>query len=169
MSLTTDKNNPDLGYGVDNTPVEQNKTYLILSEEDRSKGFLKPYRDSYKHVGNKPKNKLRPLTEEEKERYEKFEYVMFEEYPESKLPVTGRFWTQKQLDERGCGTVTTMTRKIAETYARDPWFYGATYCCNCMKHRPLNEFVWLPDGESLDPSLWSEEEIIRIVKLRKSK
>jgi hypothetical protein len=50
-----------------------------------------------------------------------------------------------------CGTVTTMGRKLAETYARDPYFYGATFCCGCNVHRPLAEFTWLPDGEPMDP------------------
>lgn len=42
--------------------------------------------------------------------------------------------------------VTTMGRAIAETYAREPGFYGATYCIHCCRHRPVGadgEFVWL--------------------------
>lgn len=45
-----------------------------------------------------------------------------------------------------CGAVTTMSQAIAETYARDPHFYGATYCCSCRKHLPVGEhgeFVWI--------------------------
>jgi hypothetical protein len=117
MSYTTDRNNPDLKYGVDNERVEQNKAYLVLTDEELSKGFIKPFRNSYKHLT--------------------------------------------------CGTLTTMGEKIADTYATDPWFYGATYCCYCMKHRPLSEFVWEPDGESMNPSQWSAEEVNRIVELRK--
>jgi len=41
-----------------------------------------------------------------------------------------------------CGSVTTMGPAIAETYARDPKFYGSTYCCQCSMHRPVSEFVW---------------------------
>lgn len=44
-----------------------------------------------------------------------------------------------------CGTVTTMALAIAETYARDPRFYGATFCVYCRTHRPVGpdgEFVW---------------------------
>ncbi|OJV23260.1 MAG: hypothetical protein BGO26_10150 [Actinobacteria bacterium 69-20] len=41
-----------------------------------------------------------------------------------------------------CGTVTTMSQAIAETYARDPHFYGSTYCASCRMHRPVAEFVW---------------------------
>jgi hypothetical protein len=36
-----------------------------------------------------------------------------------------------------------MGRAIAETYARDPGFYtGGTFCVNCRKHFPLEEFEW---------------------------
>lgn len=44
-----------------------------------------------------------------------------------------------------CHSATTMSRDIAETYARDPKYYGATFCCNCRKHFPVGEggeFVW---------------------------
>lgn len=45
-----------------------------------------------------------------------------------------------------CGAVTTMGQALSETYARDPSFYGATYCCTCRMHRPVGEFVWDKDG-----------------------
>jgi hypothetical protein len=48
-----------------------------------------------------------------------------------------------------CGTVTTMSQPIAETYARDPKFYGATFCVTCRSHLPVGErgeFVWIDDG-----------------------
>lgn len=41
-----------------------------------------------------------------------------------------------------CGVATTMHRKFAETYAKDPKFYGATFCCGCRKHLPVGEFKW---------------------------
>jgi hypothetical protein len=44
-----------------------------------------------------------------------------------------------------CGTVTTMGPALAETYARDPKFYGATMCVCCGSHYPVGEhgqFVW---------------------------
>ena len=90
--LTTDKNDPDLKRGIDTGPVPQNKAYLILSEEERAKGFVRPYRDSYEH--------------------------------------------------KSCGVVTKMSREIAETYARSPHFYGATYCIHCCQHFPVDEFYW---------------------------
>lgn len=46
-----------------------------------------------------------------------------------------------------CGTTTTMSHAIAATYARNPYFYGFTYCCHCQKHLPVEEFVWARDGE----------------------
>lgn len=48
-----------------------------------------------------------------------------------------------------CGTVTTMGRLIAETYARDPNYYGTTFCCACQGYLPVGkdgEFVWTDDG-----------------------
>lgn len=53
-------------------------------------------------------------------------------------------------DERGgCFTTTTMSQAIAETYARNPKFYGSTYCCGCRMHLPVAEFLW--DDESQEP------------------
>lgn len=140
--LVTDSKDPRLGHGVDKQPVPQNAAYLILSEEERAKGFVRQVRRSYVHVGLKPKHPLRDLTEEEKVRYADSGYVKFEVYPESEAPKTGRFWAQKELDNKGCGTLTSMSQGIAETYARNPKFYGSTYCCGCSMHLPVAEFVW---------------------------
>lgn len=41
-----------------------------------------------------------------------------------------------------CGVATTMAVPLAETYARDPKFYDATYCVGCQMHLPVNEFDW---------------------------
>ena len=38
-----------------------------------------------------------------------------------------------------CGTVTTMNRAIAETYARNPEYYGGTFCVGCGTHFPVGE------------------------------
>lgn len=119
----------------------QQKGYIVLSEEERAKGFIRPVRTTYRHVGIRPKYPTRPLTDEEKERYATCNYILFEMYPESESPVTGRFWTHKDLHS-GCQTITTMHYSIAETYARDPKFYGGTFCCGCGKHLPVAEFVW---------------------------
>lgn len=117
MGLTDDPNTPGLKRGADETPVPQNPVYLVLSEEERAKGFVQPVRKSYRH------------------------------------------------DK--CGTITTMANAIAETYARDPWFYGGTYCVACAMHRPLTEFHWRDDDEPMAPALWSEEKLNQVVELRK--
>jgi hypothetical protein len=104
MSGTTDDpNDPRLTHGADAEPVEQAPVYLVLSEAERAAGFVRPYREGYKHTT--------------------------------------------------CGAVTYMSRAIAETYARDPGFYGATYCVGCAMHRPVGEageFVWVEYGVATD-------------------
>lgn len=41
-----------------------------------------------------------------------------------------------------CGCLTTMSQAIAETYAREPGYYGATFCAKCQQHLPVKEFFW---------------------------
>jgi hypothetical protein len=118
------------------------KDYWVLCPEERAKGFVRPVRRSYMHVGEQPKGPTRELTADEQERYKDCGYVVHEDYPASEYPTLGRFWTQEQLNHKGCGVVTTMGNALAETYARDPHFYGATFCCGCGKHFPVREFVW---------------------------
>lgn len=80
----------------------QQKGYVVLSDEERAKGFVRPVRQKYRHVG----------------------------------PPDG---------PAGCGVVTTMALPIAETYARDPFFYSGTFCAGCRQHRLVGgggEFVW---------------------------
>jgi len=96
LTLVTDSNDPRLGHGTDTTPGPQNDVYLVLSEEERAKGFVRQVRNAYRH---------------------------------SK-----------------CGTVTRMGQALSETYARDPKFYSATYCCFCQLHLPVSEFTW--DGST---------------------
>ena len=43
-----------------------------------------------------------------------------------------------------CNTVTYMPLACAETYAKDPRFYGSTFCCACKDYFPVG-----PDGEFL--------------------
>lgn len=97
--LTTDPNDPRLGHGADDSPVPQQDVYLVLSEEERKKGFVRPFRNKYIH--------------------------------------------------NNCGVETVMGQALSETYARDPKFYGATYCVGCQMHRPISEFVWSADGETV--------------------
>lgn len=92
MGTTSDRNDPGLR---DIGPDGMQRTYLVLSDEERAKGFVRPLRTSYIH-------------------------------------------------ER-CGAATTMGLAIAETYARQPDFYGGTYCARCQTHFPVGEhgeFVW---------------------------
>jgi hypothetical protein len=92
VSTTDDRNDPGLR---DIGPDGMQATYLVLSEAERAKGFVRPLRRSYRHLR--------------------------------------------------CGTVTTMGLSIAETYARNPVFYGGTYCAGCQDHYPVGEngqFVW---------------------------
>lgn len=93
MGLTND---PDeaRNSGIDPETGMQHK-YVVLSDEERAKGFVRPVRNSYKHLT--------------------------------------------------CGTVTSMGLAIAETYARDPHYYGSTFCAGCRDHFPVGmngEFVW---------------------------
>jgi hypothetical protein len=123
------------------------KGYVVLSEEERAKGFVRPVRRSYKHVGARPVYPTRELTDEERKLFGA-EFVVFEEYPPEKCPATGRFWKKSELNS-GCGTVTTMSQPLAETYARSPAFYSGTYCSGCRNHFPVGadgEFVWVDDG-----------------------
>jgi hypothetical protein len=80
----------------------QHKSYVVLTPEERAKGFVRPVRFAYIH-------------------------------------------------ER-CNTETRMGQAIAETYARDPHFYGATYCCCCRGHYPVGaagEFTWSGSSEKV--------------------
>lgn len=150
MSLTTDKNDPALKREKSNG---QNEAYLVLPAEELAKGFVRPYRDAYVHVGRKLdyKNIHKILTEEEKKEYTHKSYVavMTILTKEDGSFLGGTYVTQDELmawekGERfgGCGTLTTMNRTISETYARNPKFYGATFCCGCGRHLPVNEFFW---------------------------
>lgn len=96
---TTDGRSPAEARASQTNETGQHASYIVLCDEERAKGFVRPYRDSYKHTT--------------------------------------------------CGGVTTMGRKLSETYARDPGFYGATFCCTCNRHLPVSEFVWTADGQQV--------------------
>lgn len=143
---TSDPNDPRIKRGgPDTEPGPQHETYLVLSPEERAKGFVRPYRTVYRHVGPLgPTHPLEDLDEATRERYAGEGYVKFEPYPPDGSSVIGRYWTQAQLNAVGkaCGTETTMSHEIAETYARQPEFYGSTYCVRCRLHLDVGEFVW---------------------------
>lgn len=157
LSTTSRETPKHFGGGAPDPEIDpttgQHKSYWVLSESERAKGFVRPVRNAYRHVGTPgPVHPLRDLTDEEKERYADIGYVKCEVYPESMAPVRGRFWTQAQLDsigKGGCGSVTTMSQSIAETYAREPHFYGSTFCSRCRTHIPVGkdgEFVWVDEN-----------------------
>ena len=100
----------------------QHDGYIVLCPDERAKGFVRPYRDRYTHVG-------------------RLETVIN----------TGDYGNDKDKQHRvgGCGTVTTMGRALSETYARDPKFYGATFCVSCNRHLQVSEFVWTADGQEV--------------------
>jgi len=130
-----DRIDPKTGQQVD---------YVVLSAAERAKGFIRPVRQTYTHVGpGGPAHPTRALTEDERYRFGDG-FVVFEAYPEGARPKTGRYWTQSELDavDKGCKTDTTMSLPLAETYARDPHFYGATFCAHCRTHLPVSAFVW---------------------------
>ena len=78
------------------------KGYVVLSDAERAKGFVRPVRRTYIH--------------------------------------------------KKCGTATIMGQAIAETYAREPSFYGGTFCAQCRDHFPVGpkgEFVWAGTKEKV--------------------
>jgi len=106
-----------------NPATGQQRNYVVLTPEERSKGFVRPVRRTYTHVG----------------RLQEFEN------PDHPSGETQR-WKQRI---GGCGADTTMSVEIAETYARDPKFYSGTFCIKCRAHLPLNEFVWRDTEEQV--------------------
>lgn len=150
---TTDGRQPREGYENASAPAPikengQHEAYWILCEEERNKGFIRPVRNIYVHIPLKPKYPLRDLTDEEHKNYDKFGYYKFETYLDGSSSL-GKYWTEEQLN-RQCGIHTTMGQALSETYARNPKFYGGTFCVGCGKHFPVGEhgeFYWVDKGE----------------------
>lgn len=118
MSPTAEKQKDEaFDYG-EAKPNGQYTNYPVLPEEDRKRGFIRPVRHKYVHVG----------------------------VPGS----THGQHVARQLGKdappgTGCGVVTHMGLALAETYARDPTYYGSTFCVGCHDHFPVGaegEFVW---------------------------
>lgn len=122
-------------------PDGQHERHPSLPEAERQQK-VRPVRQTYRHVGRRPKHPTRPLTPEEQVRYAREGYELFEIYPEDRAPVTGSFWTKKQLNS-GCNTTTRMGSALAETWAAKPDYYGATFCSHCGDYFPVAEFVWI--------------------------
>lgn len=98
--LITDPKDPRLTHGVDSEPGPQADVYLVMSEDERKRGWVRPLRKTYIHNGI------------------------------------------RRDDSDLCGVATTMATAIAETYAKNPDYYGATYCVGCRMHLPVSEFTW---------------------------
>jgi hypothetical protein len=157
---TTDGRSPEEARASQTNETGQHASYIVLCDEERQKGFVRPYRDRYQHVG--------PLV--------CGAVPIGHEYPRCVLPPGhagghnggGSVWMggvsdpvrrSQSINDRpgmrfvervgGCGAVTTMGRALSETYARDPAFYGATFCCTCNAHYPVAEFVWTADGQQV--------------------
>lgn len=99
MGVTDDPSDPGLSRIE---PSGMQESYLVLSEEERNKGFVRPVRQAYTH--------------------------------------------------EKCGGVTTMGLALAETYARDPKFYGGTFCATCGRHYQVGaygEFFWTGTDEKV--------------------
>ena len=108
----------------------QHSSYVVLCEEERAKGFVRPYRDRYRHVG-------------------RIELASPSADAINEPPLYQRVGGSGETYRRGggCNTVTTMGRSLSETYACDPKFYSATFCVACNRHLPVGEFVWTVDGQ----------------------
>ena len=119
---------------------------MVLSPEERAAGFVRPYREKYVHVGRALRGELEEL--DEPLALGNKTYVGIDRYPIGKTRA-GTYLMAEEVEQikktgryGGCGSVTRMTRSIAETYARDPKFYGGTFCVGCGSHFPLDQFVW---------------------------
>jgi hypothetical protein len=96
----------DISILTDGPRKGQQRDYRVLCEGERAIGYVRPFRDAYKHLA--------------------------------------------------CGKITTMGKALAETYARDPSFYGATFCSTCCAHFPVGEdgeFVWYEMDGSIGPKV----------------
>jgi hypothetical protein len=47
-----------------------------------------------------------------------------------------------------CGVATKVPVGVAETYQKNPTFYGSTFCCGCREYYPIAQFKW-KDGVTL--------------------
>ena len=163
ISTTTSGRPPEPGYENAAAPAPinpatgQHRAYWVLSEEERAKGFVRPVRSTYIHAGRrvcgKPYETERPLDAGG------VVWICIDKPNHAGECTRGKQATQPQLDRfartgflGGCGTTTSMGRALAETYARDPKYYGATFCVECRGHFPVGEhgeFVWFGTDEKV--------------------
>lgn len=144
MPVTTDRDDPNLRK---TGPDGQQMAYLVLSEDERRKGFVRPVRTKYYHVGRTVCGKETTL-----EGHQGIYICVMEPGHAGECSHWSMKPTLREALERlaqgklgGCDAETVMGLSIAETYSRDPGFYGATYCAKCRKHFPVGvhgEFIW---------------------------
>jgi hypothetical protein len=138
----------------------QHKDYIVLCPDERAKGFVRPFRNKYIHVGESvcgaivnqgdlpvsvqplggPRDICGLPFNHDGECAGQF-YANIDQVEHAKILLTHR--------KGGCGVETSMGTSLSETYARNPKFYGATFCVGCNKHLPVTEFVWSQDGETV--------------------
>lgn len=128
----------------------QHDGYIVLCPDERAKGFVRPYRDRYKHVGRSicgrivgTEHGFRTICDDGEGHAGECGIVT------RRLPSEQHHEIERTHRLGGCGSVTTMGRALSETYARDPTFYGSTFCVRCNKHLPVAEFVWTADGQQV--------------------
>ena len=47
-----------------------------------------------------------------------------------------------EYKHEACGEITRCPETVAETFAREPSYYGSTFCHACKGHFPVGEFIW---------------------------
>lgn len=149
--LTTDRSDPNLHEEKENG---QNKAYLVLSDEELQQGFVRPVRYSYLHIGRKYYG-VKPFAEPHVTPTKTYVGTLDVVDAQGNY-IGGTYATAEEVDQYnktgyvgGCGVATTMNETIAKTYARNPGFYGATFCMGCGKHIPVGEFVWADDNSKV--------------------
>lgn len=146
---TTDGLPPRPGFENASAPAPkradgQHEAYWVLSAEERAKGFVRPVRTKYRHVGRIVCGK--PVTWSSNP-----DSVCAGELNHAGTCDDQGISTSKARLNKGCGTFTTMGIAIAETYAAKPSFYGSTFCAHCGAHFPVGEsgeFEW-EDGSKV--------------------
>jgi len=56
---------------------------------------------------------------------------------------------RKNYVHKKCNTNTRMPMACAETYAKNPKYYGSTFCCGCGDYFPVSQFLWEGTNEEV--------------------
>lgn len=128
-----------------NPATGQHRAYWVLSEAERAKGFVRPVRHAYLHRGRKVCGKPREGTPDFTCALEPGHPGACYQWAQLRPEHVARLRARGLIG--GCDARTSMSNTIAETYARDPKFYGSTFCSKCREHLPVQEFVWLDEDD----------------------